>query len=360
MTDAVSNPVVAPGHPDARGSNSGFRERLADAGVSPLWDVMSALVTAQPQPREQVAHWSFDAVRPLLMEAGEVVSAALAERRVLILENPGLPEGRRATNSLYAGLQLVMPGEVAPVHRHSQSALRFILESTGAYTAVDGERVVMRPFDLVLTPNMRWHEHGNDTDAPAIWLDGLDIPMVLHFNSGFAERDRHEKEEAEPPVPAGDSGWRYGRNMRPVTGSTAERQVRDQPLFHYPYANWRGALEDTALNSPPDPHFGCRMEFTNPFTAGSVMPTMSAFVQRVAGGQSTRPLRSTAGTVWAAVEGSGVMFAGGQRYELTPRDVIVVPSWEPVRFEARSDVVMFGFSDQGAQEKLGLWRQQKD
>lgn len=344
---------------DAGGSNSGFRERLADAGVSPLWDVLSALVTATPQPREQVVRWSYDALRPLLMEAGKVVTAAQAERRVLILENPGLPDGRRATNSLYAGLQLVMPGEVAPVHRHSQSALRFILESTGAYTAVDGERVIMRPFDLVLTPNMRWHEHGNETGEPAIWLDGLDIPTVLHFNSGFAERDRHE-DEPEPFVPAGDSGWRYGRNLRPVAGSTAERQVRDQPLFHYPYADWRGALEDTAANSLPDPHFGCRMEFTNPFTAGPVMPTISAFVQRVAGGQTTRPVRSTAGTVWTAVDGEGAMIAGDRRYVLKPRDVIVVPSWAPVQFEAQSDIILFGFSDQGAQEKLGLWQQHKE
>ena len=340
------------------GSNSGFRDRLASAGVSPLWDVLSALVTATPQPREQVVRWSYNELRPLLMEAGEVVTAAQAERRVLILENPGLPDGRRATTSLYAGLQLVMPGEVAPVHRHSQSALRFILESTGAYTAVDGERVMMHPFDLVLTPNMRWHEHGNETATPAIWLDGLDIPTVLHFNSGFAERDRHD-DEPEPFVPAGDSAWRYGRNLRPVAGSSAERQVRDQPLFHYPYADWRGALEDTAIHSPPDPHFGCRMEFMNPFTAGPVMPTISAFVQRVAGGERTRPVRSTAGTVWTAVEGEGAMLVGDRRYDLQPRDVIVVPSWEPVRFEARSDVVMFGFSDQGAQEKLGLWQQHK-
>jgi len=338
--------------------NSDFRLRLAEAGVTPLWDVMATLVTERPQPQERAVHWSYDGLRPLLLEAGQAVSAEQAERRVLILENPGLPEGRRATNSLYAGLQLVLPGEIAPVHRHSQSALRFILESSGAYTAVDGEKVVMSPFDLVLTPSMRWHEHGNETDAPAGWLDGLDIPTVLHFNSGFAERDPHEGAPAF--IPVGDSSRRYGRNLRPVRGTTADRNVRNHPLFHYPYAEWREALEDTALNSAPDPHVGCRMEFINPFTAGPVLPTISAFVQRVPAGMSTRRLRSTDGTVWVVVEGQGKMSVGDSVYDLAIRDLIVAPSWQPVHFEATTDLILFAYSDRGAQEKLDLWQERRE
>ncbi|MDX0312528.1 gentisate 1,2-dioxygenase [Sinorhizobium meliloti] len=345
-------------HP-ADGSNAGFRERLEDAGVSPLWDVMAKLVTDEPKPEEQTVGWSYEAVRPLLIEAGAVVSAEQAERRVLILGNPGLPEARRVTNSLYAGLQLVLPGEIAPVHRHSQSALRFILESSGAYTAVDGEQVVMSPFDLVLTPSMRWHEHGNETNDPAIWLDGLDIPTVLHFNSGFAEREPHE----DAPiafVPAGDSMKRYGRNLRPKAGSTADRSIRNHPLFHYPYAQWREALEDTARHSPPDPHFGCRMEFTNPYTAGSVLPTISAFVQRIPAGMSTKRVWSTDGTVWVCVEGGGRMLVSDTQYDLKPRDIIVAPSWQPVNFEATSELVLFAYSDKAAQERLDLWQERRE
>ena len=71
-----------------------------------------------------------------------------------------------------------MPGEVAPAHRHSQSALRFIIEGHGAYTAVEGERTMMEPGDFVITPSWTWHDHGNDTDQPMVWLDGLDMPIV--------------------------------------------------------------------------------------------------------------------------------------------------------------------------------------
>ncbi len=106
---------------------------------------------------------------------------------MLILENPALRGQSAITQSLYAGLQLILPGEVAPSHRHTQSALRFIVEGSGAYTAVDGERTTMRPGDFIITPSWTWHDHGHDGTGPVIWLDGLDIPMIRFFDAGFAE-----------------------------------------------------------------------------------------------------------------------------------------------------------------------------
>ena len=80
----------------------------------------------------KAAHWDYDGViRPFMMRAGDLITAKEAERRVLVLENPGLPGQYRITNSLFAGLQLIMPGEVAPAHRHTPSALRFIVEGEG-------------------------------------------------------------------------------------------------------------------------------------------------------------------------------------------------------------------------------------
>jgi gentisate 1,2-dioxygenase len=82
--------------------------------------------------------------------------------------------GRRfvgATHSLVASLQMLMPGEIAPAHRHSYSALRFMLSGSGAYTVVDGESVAMAVGDLVLTPNWKWHDHGHrDGAQPMVWL----------------------------------------------------------------------------------------------------------------------------------------------------------------------------------------------
>ena len=91
---------------------------------------------------------------------------------------PGLTGQSSITHSLFAGLQIILPGEVAPAHRHAQSALRFIIEGNDAYTAVAGERTTMSPGDFVITPSWTWHDHGNDKREPMVWLDGLDIPLV--------------------------------------------------------------------------------------------------------------------------------------------------------------------------------------
>jgi gentisate 1,2-dioxygenase len=118
---------------------------MSPLNLTPLWEVLHALVPPQPATPCVSALWKYEQVRPFLMRAGEAITADEAVRRVLILENPALRGQSAITQSLYAGLQLILPGEVAPSHRHTQSALRFIVEGTGAYTAVDGERTTMRP-----------------------------------------------------------------------------------------------------------------------------------------------------------------------------------------------------------------------
>ncbi len=120
---------------------AGYYGRLAQENMAPLWEVLKNLVTAEPVSPARPAHWPYEEVRPLLFEAGKLISAEQAERRVLVLENPGLRNQSSITHSLYAGIQLVLPGEVAPQHRHSQAALRFILEGSGATTTVEGERL---------------------------------------------------------------------------------------------------------------------------------------------------------------------------------------------------------------------------
>ena len=53
-----------------------------------------------------VAHqWRYETVRPGLLESGELISAEEAQRRVMILKNPGLSGSLRIKNSVAAGLQ---------------------------------------------------------------------------------------------------------------------------------------------------------------------------------------------------------------------------------------------------------------
>src|ERR1700681_1860498 len=169
-----------------------FYDRIAPVNLAPLWEQLHSLVTPAPVPRCLPAIWRYRDVRPHLMQSGSLITAQEATRRVLMLMNPGLGGQASITGSLFAGLQLIMPGEVAPAHRHTQSALRFIIEGHGAYTAVDGERTAMQPGDFVITPSWTWHDHGNETKEPMVWLDGLDIQIVKLLSASFAEQGTAE------------------------------------------------------------------------------------------------------------------------------------------------------------------------
>jgi gentisate 1,2-dioxygenase len=131
-----------------------FYKKIDGENLSALWNVMGDLITPEPRSACRPHLWKFDAIRNYMTEAGKLITAKEAERRVLVLENPGLRGQSKITTSLFAGVQMVVPGDVAPAHRHSQSALRFVLEGKGAATAVDGERTLMEPGDFVITPSM--------------------------------------------------------------------------------------------------------------------------------------------------------------------------------------------------------------
>src|SRR5471032_722145 len=176
-----------------------FYSRLDKDNLTPLWEVLHALVPSEPSTGCLPALWKYADIRPFIMESGRLITAAEAIRRVLILENPGLRGQSSITRSLYCGLQLILPGEVAPSHRHTQSALRFIVEGSGAYTAVGGERTTMRPGDFIITPTWTWHDHGNPGNEPVVWMDGLDIPLVAMFNAGFAENGESDEQVVTAP-----------------------------------------------------------------------------------------------------------------------------------------------------------------
>ncbi|MBV9746143.1 MAG: gentisate 1,2-dioxygenase [Acidobacteriia bacterium] len=342
--------------PARAGTAEEWREyygRLADKNTAALWEVLSDIVPAQPRRTCLPAIWRYEEVRPLLIEAGRRITAKEAERRVLILENPGARGQSRATQSLYAGLQLVMPGEQAGTHRHTASALRLVIESEGGYTAVNGERVTMHPGDFILTPSWTWHDHGNPGDHPVVWLDGLDIPIVNLFETSFFE---HYPDEVQPQTrPEGDSAAWYGMNMAPLQYEPSARSV---PMFTYPYARSRETLERVYRYSPLHPCHGVKMQFLNPATGGHTLPTIGAFLQILPAGFEGAPYRATDGTIHCVVEGQGRSRVGEETFAWKPHDVFVVPSWCPVSHHAHTEAVLFSFSDRPVQKMLGLWREQ--
>ena len=238
-----------------------YYERIASDHMTPLWEVLGALVPKQPNSPAQPALWRYATLRDKVMEAGQLITAEEAERRVLILENPGLPGQSAITQSLYAGLQLILPGEVAPAHRHTQSALRLVMDGAGAYTAVDGERTTMYRGDFIITPSWTFHEHGNLGDEPVVWLDGLDIPTVRFYDAGFAEHGQNAVQKTSRAE--GDALARYGNNMVPV--DFYQDPAEPTRVFVYPFSRTQESLDKIA-HSEPDAHLGHKLRFVNPAT----------------------------------------------------------------------------------------------
>lgn len=342
-----------------------FYASLAPRNLAPLWEMMAGLITEAPMTPAVPARWRFSEVRPFLTRAGEIITAREAERRVLVLENPALRGRAAITHTLYAGLQLILPGETAPAHRHTQAALRFVMEGDGAYTTVNGVRAVMHVGDLILTPSWTWHSHGNETDRPMVWLDGLDVPLVSALDAGFSER--HESRDARTSTSGAEhadgaardaekavAASEYPNTLRPVKRAPV---VRAGAHFVFPHSQWREAVHRMAQREALDAHDGFRMEFVNPTDGSAVMPTISAFCQLIPKGVATQPLRSTDGTVYVVTEGQGRAAIGAESFDLAAGDIFVVPSWSPRSFTAASDLVLFSFSDRATQQSLALWRE---
>ncbi len=332
-----------------------FYETIGKEQLAPLWEVLHKLVAREPAPRAAPHLWAWDAVSPHVLASGDLISAEEAERRVLILENPAMPGQAKAVDTLYAGLQLILPGEVARAHRHTASALRFLIQGSGAYTAVDGEKTYMEPGDFVITPSWGWHDHGHEGSEPVIWLDGLDVPMIQFYGASFAETYAQQKFATNKP--SGYTRARYGANMKPfgddIEGATS-------PIFSYPYSASREALAQMHAAQDLDAHHGIKLEYINPLTGKSAMSTISTFLQFLPKGFTSRPYRATDHTVYSVVEGRGTVTVGetdATVMEWGPKDHFAIPGWAEHKFEAHEDAVIFSFSDQIVQHKLGIWRE---
>ena len=313
-----------------------FYRRIDPHNMAPLWTRLKSLVPREPTPTGVAHRWRYAEVRPHVLEAAQHITAAEAERRVLILENPGLRGSSQVTGNLYAGLQLIMPGETAPPHRHTQSALRFIVEGDGAYTTVDSEKVVMRPGDLVITPAWRWHLHGNDTASPMVWLDGLDIPLAMYLGATFREDGREDGRER-----------------------SAAADQAPLPPIHFPYREARAQLEAMRRQGSPDPHTGYLLRYLDPATGDWAMPTMATMMRLLPAGFRSAPYRSSDSMVFAVVEGRGAFHVAGAELDVAPRDVVVVPGWLTYSVRADEDMTVFSYSERAAQDKLGMFREQR-
>jgi gentisate 1,2-dioxygenase len=332
-----------------------YRDAMEGARVSPLWPMMrNVLPHDQPNPVTKPALWSFEKIRPLLLRAGELTPVEKAERRVLVLNDPGRGKGAmQVTSSIYVGLQLLLPGEKAPAHKHTPSAARILVEGEGAFTIVDGEKCTMEPGDLILTPGGMWHDHGHDGAEPVIWLDALDLPLFVFLEASYAEegelqapRNRPDASQVEysqpgllPSRPYGDSYPRY-------------------PLMRYPWVRTEEALrrmaEQTPLSEPVEMHY------VNPTSGMPVLPTMGFTAMMLRKGETARPARRSSSAVFHVIEGAGRSTVNGETFSWKRGDTFSAPVFASIDHQAGSEpAFLIRIHDAPLQHKLGFYEERE-
>lgn len=309
-----------------------FPQVLTLKNVEPLWLVMSKLVPPTPQPRALPNLWKYKEIRPLLIKAGEYVTAEQAERRVLMLINPALREAPmcKTTDTLYAGLQHINTGEVAPAHRHTAFALRFIVEGNGGWTGVQGSRLTMERGDVLLTPRLDWHDHGKQGSGPMIWLDGLDLPVFQAFPVNFTD----DYEEARYP-------------SEPVGLNT--------PL-KYPWAEVKAVL-DAADGTHAIYDYKSKQDGVSP-----VSTVIGAQAERIDAGSKSPKRHETTSYVFHIVTGTGyTLIKQGEKETIIrweDKDTFCVPLWSEIvhHNEALAPAYLYNFNDAPLLKNLNIFR----
>jgi gentisate 1,2-dioxygenase len=334
-----------------------FQEAVRAEDLEPLWLQTGALLTPEPVTPIQPYVWAWGTVRARMLQAGELMPLGKegADRRVLALKNPGARMGLATTQTIAAAVQLVHPGELAPAHRHTAAAIRFIIEGHATITIVDGEPCTMAPGDLILTPNWTWHSHVNEGDGPILWLDALDAPVVMALNQMFYQ----EYPTAQQPFTKSrdDSLQRYGGALLP----TWERPTHAwSPLLSYKWDQTEARLRSLAqvAGSPFD---GIALSYTNPFTGGPVLPTLGCQVQMLRPGERTRAHRHTSSAVYHVVRGEGATTINGRRFAWRRGDVLALPTWAWHEHENTSSsdaAFLFAVTDEPLLRALDLYREE--
>lgn len=328
-----------------------YREALTKLNLVPLWPSLRAVLPpGKPRPNTRPTFWSYKSLKPLLLQAGELTPIEKAERRVLVLANPGHGlEKMQASAAMYLGMQLLLPGEWAPSHRHTPNAVRMIVEGEGAYTTVDGEKCPMSRGDLILTPTGLWHEHGHDGQDPVVWLDVLDLPMVYYMEASYhVDGDRQKVK----PI----SGERAYSRGGVVPTTVFQRSNRAYPMLHYPWVDVRSTLISLAKDQPDLEMV--QVTYVNPETGGDAQNILGYYALMLKPGQTLQlPARSPA-MVFHAIEGGAKVSVEGETFILSEADTCCAPGYSQISLSnASSSAPAFIFiaDETPLHKKLGVF-----
>lgn len=330
----TAEPMLKPVEAD---ENPELYAKMAEQDLMPLWKLATRLNTPSPRPKAIPFRWRWTEVGALAAQAGvEVPITRGGDRRVLVMANPGLGGKPFATPTLWGGIQYLGPREVAPAHRHTAGAIRFVMEGRGVYTTVNGEQVDMTRGDLILTPNWHWHEHTNTADEPMAWFDGLDLPAVVELDAVFFELPGEENGHPE-----------RGPYEHPDTSMFSQKK-------RIPWSEMEPKLEQALA----DGGRWATVPYTDDVTGRPVMPTLGCEAHRIVPGGRTEVRRKVGSSIYVVYQGSGTVTISGQEFALAPGDCFVTPSWTRVSFTADEPLDLFANTDRPMLEALALFREE--
>jgi gentisate 1,2-dioxygenase len=287
---------------------------------------------------------------PILKNSLEAMKDTNTARRALVFKNPTLQRG--TTQNLVATFQVVRAGEIAWAHRHTINALRFSVQgSERVFTVVDGRPLLMEPYDLILTPGWSWHDHHNESDQDAIWLDALDVPFTIGLNQNFYEELGDVSQE---------------QNRRDSVASVLFRpraaEASEARPYRYPWKDTLQALE-TRANDPVDPYHGRILDYVNPVGGGPVLPTIHCRIQVLPPGFEGKAHRRTASAILFVVQGEGRTVLADKDLDWGKHDCVAVPNWtwhRHVNRSRREPAILFTLSDAPILSHFGYFREETE
>lgn len=328
-----------------------FRDAMLHAGVVPLWpSLRNLLPPGRPVSTTHSHLWAYDDLRPLLIRAGELTPVEKAERRVLVLSDPGRGDGAmQATATIYAGLQLLLPGEIAPNHRHTPSAARIMVEGEGAYTVVGGEKLPMHPGDIVLTPSGEWHDHGHEGTGPVVWLDALDLPVFVQLEASYSEAAELQRPKQRPDA----SKVEYqAAGLVPARSGTPARRF---PLLRFPWARTEAALRDMARYAGREI---VAVDLVNPETGDDPLPTIGFTAIMVPAERPIRPIIRSTSSIFHVVKGEGRSVVEGKTFSWSPKDTFSAPVFARIEHQANGEeAFLIEVHDRPLQRRLGYYEE---
>jgi gentisate 1,2-dioxygenase len=328
---------------------------------------------ARNQVKALAHRWRWSEYSALLKRVGEIASRAdvspieFADRQSILLTNPGLGGRLQVSNTMRVAISIYNPGDVAPAHIHSANASRTILTDKGGYTNVEGERCEARRGDLILTPNGTWHDHGNDSSTPVVWVDMLDWPLLEVLDLAWVDMEYtgsgpDSNSKIQKTIYAdGHSTRLYGNGGLKPTFVSHQRGWGHHatPMVHYRGADVRDAL-DRLRNEKGDPYDAIVMDFVNPVTGHPVFTTLNYAAQLLRPGEQTLAKRETCNTFVLVLEGEGYTEVGGQRFDWRENDIVIIPNflWRRHVNTGKKDAVLYTVSDAALMKNIGQYRAQ--